>query len=59
MLSDRLQQDGKQREGENVLEAVRDLQHAMSIVGQNARPAAKMKGSRFAHTEKLLYSKVS
>ncbi|XP_025085148.1 coiled-coil domain-containing protein 22 homolog [Pomacea canaliculata] len=57
MLSDRLQQDGKQREGENVLEAVRDLQHAMSIVGQNARPAAKMKGSRFAHTEKLLYSK--
>ena len=41
------------------MDSLRDLQQVMASVSQNVRAGAKTKGSRFAHTEKLLYGKVS
>ncbi|KAK7503834.1 hypothetical protein BaRGS_00004957 [Batillaria attramentaria] len=57
MISDRLQQDAKQREGGESGDALRDLQQVMASVSQHTRSGVKTKGSRFAHTEKLLYGK--
>ena len=58
MLSDRLKQDAKEREDGNTLDSLRDLQQVMAAVGQNVKAGTKTKGSRFAHTEKLMYGKV-
>ncbi|KAL8579947.1 hypothetical protein ACOMHN_060248 [Nucella lapillus] len=57
MIGDRLKQDAKQREGSSSMESVRDLQQVIDSLGQNSRTATKTKGSRFAHTEKLMYGK--
>ena len=58
MVTDRLKQDAKQRDGSSAMESLRDLQQVMTSIGQNARGGAKTKGSRFAHAEKLMYGKV-
>ncbi|KAK7097262.1 coiled-coil domain-containing protein 22 homolog [Littorina saxatilis] len=57
MLTDRLKQDAKQRDGGSTMDSLRDLQQVMASISQNARGGTKTKGSRFAHTEKLLYGK--
>ena len=58
MITDRLKQDARQQDGSSTMDPLRDLQQVMASVSQNARSGARTKGSRFAHTEKLMYGKV-
>ncbi|XP_076446485.1 coiled-coil domain-containing protein 22 homolog [Babylonia areolata] len=57
LIGDRLKQDAKQREGPSSKEAGRDLQQVIDSLTHSARTAAKTKGSRFTHAEKLMYAK--
>lgn len=58
MITDRLQQDGKQGGVRDSGDSLRDLQQVMASLRQNTQSGTKTKGSRFRHSEKLLYSKV-
>ena len=58
MITERLKQDTRLQDGSSSMDSLRDLQQVMASVSQNARDGARTKGSRFAHTEKLVYGKV-
>ncbi|XP_071087689.1 coiled-coil domain-containing protein 22 homolog [Haliotis cracherodii] len=57
MISDRLRQDAQRREGARETDMLRDLQQVISSISNRAKLGAKTKGSRFAHTEKLMFGK--
>ncbi|XP_059146122.1 coiled-coil domain-containing protein 22 homolog [Physella acuta] len=58
MIKDRLQQDSQRQERGDGQALTSDLQQILSnIENQSKAGAAKLKGSRFAHTEKLQYAK--
>lgn len=60
MIKDRLQQDSQRQERGDGQALTSDLQQILSnIENQSKAGAAKLKGSRFAHTEKLQYAKVT
>ncbi|XP_050417021.2 coiled-coil domain-containing protein 22 homolog [Patella vulgata] len=55
MIADRLRQDAK-RETSGT-SSLSDLQQVMAAISSRAKTDARTKGSRFAHSEKLLFSK--
>ncbi|XP_067664009.1 coiled-coil domain-containing protein 22 homolog [Haliotis asinina] len=57
MISDRLRQDAQRREGARETDMLRDLQQVISSISNRAKSGVKTKGSRFAHTEKLMFGK--
>ncbi|XP_041359094.1 coiled-coil domain-containing protein 22 homolog [Gigantopelta aegis] len=55
MISDRLRQDSHAADSSSDLDTMRDLQQVMSAISSQTKITTKTKGSRFAHTEKLLF----
>ena len=58
MISDRLRQDAQTAESSSDLDTMRDLHQVMSAISSQTKTTTKTKGSRFAHTEKLLFKQV-